>query len=151
MNKNILYSLLFILTLVFVGCKGDDSNCCPHPNPDPTNCNEFSIIDETKYNQTNTNNYTITNVVLNGDCLEITVSSSGCNPNNWDMNFVASEVVVETLPNMWYAKVELINNEDCQAVFQKTVSFDLTPFKITGQNQVLINIQGWNTSIMYQY
>lgn len=135
--------------VVFVGCKGDDSNCCPHPNS--TNCNEFSIIDETKYNQTNTNNYTITNVVLNGNCLEITVSSSGCNPNNWDMNFVASEVVVETLPNMWYAKVELINNEDCQAVFQKTVSFDLTPFKITGQNQVLINIQGWNTNIMYQY
>lgn len=135
--------------VVFVGCKGDDSNCCPHPNP--TNCNEFSIIDETKYNQTNTNNYTITNVVLNGNCLEITVSSSGCNPNNWDMNFVASEVVVETLPNMWYAKVELINNEDCQAVFQKTVSFDLTPFQITGQNQVLIKIQGWNTSIMYQY
>ena len=149
MNKNILYSLLFILTLIFVGCKGDDSNCCPHPNP--TNCNEFSIIDETKYNQTNTNNYTITNVVLNGNCLEITVSSSGCNPNNWDMNFVASEVVVETLPNMWYAKVELINNEDCQAVFQKSVSFDLTPFQITGQNQVLIKIQGWNTSIMYQY
>lgn len=149
MNKNILYSLLFILMLIFVGCKGDDSLCCPHPNP--TNCNEFSIIDETKYNQTNTNNYTITNVVLNGDCLEITVSSSGCNPNNWDMNFVASEVVVETLPNIWYTKVELINNEACQAVFQKTVSFDLTPFKITGQNQVQIRIQGWNTSIMYQY
>ncbi len=146
MIKNFFYLLII---MVFVGCKGDDSNCCPHPNP--TNCNEFSIIDETKYNQTNTNNYTITNVVLNGDCLEITVSSSGCNPNNWDMNFVASEVVVETLPNQWNAKVELINNEACQAVFQKTVSFDLTPFKITGQNQVQINIAGWNNSIMYQY
>lgn len=146
MIKN-LFNLLIII--VFVGCKGDDSLCCPHPNP--TNCNEFSIIDETKYNQTNTNNYTITNVVLNGNCLEITVSSSGCNPNNWDMNFVASEVVVETLPNQWNAKVELINNEACQAVFQKTVSFDLTPLKDAGKNQVQIKIQGWNTSIMYQY
>ena len=147
MIKN-LFNLLIIM-LVFVSCKGDDSLCCPHPNP--TNCNEFSIIDEAKYNQINTNNYSITNVVLNGDCLEITVSSSGCNPNNWDMNFVASEVVVETLPNQWNAKVELINNEACQAVFQKTVSFDLTPFQITGQDQVQIKIQGWNTSIMYQY
>ena len=147
MIKN-LFNLLIIM-LVFVGCKGDDSLCCPHPSP--TNCNEFSIIDETKYNQTNNNNYTITNVVLNGDCLKITVSSSGCNPNNWDMNFVASEVVVQTLPNQWNAKVELINNEACQAVFQKTVSFDLTPFQITGQDQVQIKIQGWNTSIMYQY
>ena len=147
MIKN-LFNLLIIM-LVFVSCKGDDSLCCPHPNP--TNCNEFSIIDEAKYNQINTNNYSITNVVLNGDCLEITVSSSGCNPNNWDMNFVASEVVVEILPNQWNAKVELINNEACQAVFQKTVSFDLTPFKIKGQNQVQINIAGWNNSIMYQY
>ena len=143
-----LFKLLIII-LVFIGCKGDDSLCCPHPNP--TNCNEFSIIDETKYQQTNTNNYTITNVVLNGDCLEITLSSSGCNRNNWNMNFIASEAVVETLPIQWYTKVELINNEACQAVFQKTVSFDLTPLKDAGKNQVQINIQGWNTSIMYQY
>lgn len=135
--------------LVFVGCKGDDSLCCPHPNP--TNCNKFSVIDETKYQQTNTSNYTITNVVINGDCLEITVSASGCNPNNWNMNFIASENVVETLPIQWYTKVELINNETCQAVFQKTVSFDLTPLKDDGQNQVQINIEGWNSSIMYQY
>jgi len=147
MIKN-LFNLL-ILMLVFIGCKGDDSNCCPNPNP--TNCNKVSVIDETKYRQTNTNNYTITNVVLNGGCLEITVSSSGCDPNNWNMNFIASENVVETLPIQWDVKVELINNEACQAVFQKTVSFDLTPLKDAGQNQVQINIQGWNTSIMYQY
>jgi len=147
MIKN-LFNLL-ILMLVFIGCKGDDSLCCANPNP--TNCNKFSVIDEAKYQQTNTNNYTITNVVLNGDCLEITVSSSGCDPNNWNMNFIASENVVETLPIQWYAKVELINNEACQAVFQKTVSFDLTPLKDAGQNQVQINIQGSNTSIMYQY
>lgn len=67
------------------------------------------------------------------------------------MNFIASEAVVETLPIQWYTKVELINNEACQAVFQKTVSFDLTPLKDAGKNQVQINIQGWNTSIMYQY
>lgn len=149
MNKNILFNILIVIMLVFAGCKGDDSNCCPHPNP--TNCNKISVIDETKYNQTNTNNYNITNVVLNGDCLEITLSSSGCNPNNWDMNFVASEVVVETLPNQWNAKVELINNEACQALFQKTVSFDLTPFQMAGQNTVQIDIDGWNNNIMYQY
>ncbi len=134
--------------LAFVSCKGDDSNCC---NPNPTNCNKFSVIDEIKYNQTNTNNYTICNVVLNGDCLEITVSSSGCDPKNWDMNFIASEVVVETLPNQWNVKVALINNEACQAVFQKTVSFNLTAFQWVGQNQVQLNVDGWNTPILYQY
>ena len=145
-----LFGFIFMLFLglFFVSCDFLDDHI---KHPIKSKCNEKAVLDHVAFPQVNTNNYGITNVVLNGDCLEITVSSSGCNPNNWDMNFVASEVVVETLPNMWYAKVELINNEDCQAVFQKTVSFDLTPFKITGQNQVLINIQGWNTNIMYQY
>lgn len=149
MSKNILFKLLIIIMLVFVGCKGDDSNCCPNPNP--TNCNKFSLVNEAKYNQVSTSNYGIDNVVLNGDCLEITLSSSGCNPDNWDMNLIFFEDVMESNPIQRNAKVELINNEACLAVFKKTVSFDLTTIQMIGQNKVLINIQGWNTSILYQY
>lgn len=149
MSRNILFSLLFIILFAFVSCKGDDSNCCP--NPDTTNCNKFLVIDETKYSQTDTSNYTITNVVLNGECLEITIGASGCDPNNWTMNFIASENVVETLPIQWYTKVELINNEECLAVFQKTDSFDLTTLQMPGANQIELNIDGWNTPILYQY
>ncbi|WLD23576.1 hypothetical protein NU10_12835 [Flavobacterium dauae] len=151
MKKNTyLLGLVFVLFIgvFFVSCDFMDDHI---KNPGTTTCDKSAVEDATRFNQVSTNNYTITNVVLNGNCLEITVSSSGCNPNNWDMNFVASEVVVETLPNQWNAKVELINNEACQAVFQKTVSFDLKDFQWTGQNQVLLNIDGWNTPILYQY
>src|SRR5690606_23498738 len=150
MRKNTyLFGLVLILFLgvFFVACDFLDDHI---KNPITTTCDKSAVEDATRFNQVSTNNYTICNVVLNGDCLEITVSSSGCDPKNWDMNFIASEVVVETLPNQWNVKVALINNEACQAVFQKTMSFDLTPFKITGQNQVQIKIQGWN-NIMYQY
>ncbi|SEH88147.1 hypothetical protein SAMN02927937_01929 [Paenimyroides aquimaris] len=143
------FVLLLFMGIVTVSCKGDDSNCCPHP--DPTNCNKFSVIDETKYSQTDTSNYTITNVVLNGDCLEITIGASGCDPNNWDMNLFVSELIVETNPAQYKTKTELINNEACLAVFQKTVSFDLTTLQMPGANQVQLTIEGWNTPILYQY
>ena len=48
-------------------------------------------------------------------------------------------------------KIELDNPEVCLAIVQKTVSFDLTPFQVDGQNQVILNIDGWDEPITYQY
>ena len=45
----------------------------------------------------------------------------------------------------------VINNQECLAVFQKTKSFDLTPFRIEGQNSVPLNIEGWNEQVIYEY
>jgi len=143
------FMLLLFMGILSVSCKGDDSNCCPHP--DPANCNKFSVIDETKYSQTDTSNYTITNVVLNGDCLEITIDASGCDPNNWAMNLFVVPSIATVYPPLFNAKIELINNEDCIAVFQKTVSFDLTTLQMPGANQIQLTIEGWNTPILYQY
>lgn len=145
-----LFGLVLALftSVFFVACDFMDDHI---KHPIKSKCNEKAVLDHVAFPQVNTNNYGITNVVLNGDCLEITLSSSGCNPNNWDMNLIGVASTTNIYPPLFHAKVELINNEACQAVFQKTVSFDLTPFKIKGQNQVQINIAGWNNSIMYQY
>ena len=48
-------------------------------------------------------------------------------------------------------KVELVNNQLCLVVLQKTKSFDLLPFQIKGQNQVPLNILGWNKTIIIKY
>lgn len=151
MKKNTyLFGFIFMLFLglFFVSCDFLDDHI---KHPVKPKCNEKAVLDHVAFPQVNTTNYGITNMVLNGDCLEITVSSSGCNPNNWDMNLIGVASTTNIYPPLFHAKIELINNEACQAVFQKTVSFDLTPFQITGQNNVQINIAGWNNSIMYQY
>ncbi|HUH25199.1 MAG TPA: hypothetical protein VLY87_01105 [Flavobacterium sp.] len=140
--------LMFFTGLLFVSCRFLDDGITIPIN---LKCDKNIVVDEIKYNQISTNNYGITNVVLNGDCLEVTISSSGCDPNGWMMSLVASENVVETLPIQQNIKVELINNQYCLAVFKKIVSFDLTSIQNTGQNQVLLNIDGWNTPILYQY
>ena len=141
--------VLALFTIVFfVACDFMDDHI---KHPIKSKCNEKAVLDHVAFPQVNTNNYGITNVVLNGDCLEITVSSSGCNPNNWDMNLIGVASTTNIYPPLFHAKVELINNEECLAVFQKTVSFDLTPFQMVGQNTVQIDIDGWNNNIMYQY
>lgn len=143
-----LLSLIIVL-ITFVSC--DFMDDVP-ATPIVTACSQSATyVNASQYNQIDTLNYTVTNVVLTGNCLEVTIGSSGCNPNNWDMNFIASEMVVETNPVLYKAKVELINNEDCLSVYQKIVSFDITPLQMSGTDKIQISIEGWSTPIIYQY
>ncbi|RRA94703.1 hypothetical protein [Paenimyroides viscosum] len=142
------FFLMLFLGVFFVSCDFLDDHI---KNPITTTCDKSAVEDAVKLNQISTSNYTITNVILNGDCLEVTISSSGCNPDNWTMNLVGAKSLAAVSPPHIGVKVELINNEACLAVFQKTVSFDLTDFQWVGQNKVQLNIDGWKTPILYQY
>lgn len=134
------------LVVLLAACSDDNSKTVN------SNCDKQAlVIDDNNFQDIITANYMITNIVLNGDCLEITLSSSGCDSNTWEMNLISSNSFFESLPLQRRVKVELNNQETCLAVFQKTVSFDLIPLRIDGQNQVPLNIEGWSEPITYQY
>jgi hypothetical protein len=116
------------------------------------NCDFTSvIISENNFNTIDTSNYGITDVELNNDCLIITFSSSGCGIELWEENLYSTDAFFNIFPLQRALKMELINDETCQSVFQKTVSFNLTPFQIDEQNEIPLNIEGWNEQIIYEY
>jgi hypothetical protein len=138
---------LIILTFGILSCNSDDDNSTIE-----NNCDFISeIISEEDFNAINTSNYEITEVELNNDCLEITFSSSGCGTEFWEENLYSVDPFYTVFPLQRTVKIELINNELCLAVFQKSVSFDLTPFQIDGQSELPLNITGWNEQITYEY
>ena len=141
--------LLFILTLIHIlSCNSEDDNSTIENNCDFTS----EVIFEEDFNAISTSNYGIIDVVLNGDCLEITFSSSGCGTDLWEENLYSAGANNSGFVFLQRdVKMELINNEACLAVFQKTVSFDLTPFQIDGQSDLPLNINGWNEQITYGY
>lgn len=144
-----VYKIIFLFfAMLLVSCEFLDDTI---KTPVITACDSNAMVDPILYQQIQTTKYGITSVVLNGDCLEITVSSSGCDPNNWSMNLVTVPSTATVVPQLYHAKVELINDEVCLAVFQKTKSFDLTPLKIQSQNKIQVDIDGWNTPIIYSY
>ena len=67
------------------------------------------------------------------------------------MEMFSTNAFYNIFPLQRAVKVKLINNQECLAVFQKTKSSDLTPFRIEGQNSVPLNIEGWNEQIIYEY
>ncbi len=141
-----LILLLSLVLVVFNSCSKDEETT------NLPNCDSISeIITENDFNNIEVTNYSISSVSLNGDCLELTISSSGCDPELWEMEMFSTNAFYNIFPLQRAVKVKLINNQECLAVFQKTKSFNLTPFRIEGQNSVPLNIEGWNEQIIYEY
>jgi hypothetical protein len=140
------FTVMSVFLLLSISCSDDDKKTID------SNCDkQAQVVSDTNFQDIITANYMITNVVLNGDCLSITISSSGCSGETWDVELISSNSILESFPVQRLVKIELDNPEVCLAIVQKTVSFDLAPFQVDGQNQVILNIDGWDETINYQY
>ncbi len=143
-----LFVLILISSLIFACSKEDENDNLS----EGLGCKiGAEVIPENDFNAVETNNYSISEVKLNGDCLKITISSSGCDSENWEMKLYSTNNFYAVYPLQRFVKIKLINDELCKAILQKTVSFDLTPFQIEGQSEIPLNIEGWNEQIIYTY
>ncbi len=95
-----------------LGCNSDDDTVL-------SNCDEIAIVNDEIFNNTTNENFGITAVTLDQDCLSVTIATSGCNPDNWDLNLVASESIFESLPMQREAKIEFVNPEDAWLLLKK--------------------------------
>ena len=138
MNKSLI--LIFSIFL-FLSC--DDKNDKIEPQ------NESVIINNSLYNKTITNNYTITDVKLIGNALTIKISVSGCDGNSWEAILVDANEILESFPVQRNIKLALENKEACLAVFEKEFTFDISVLK-EGFSEVNLNLKGWNTQINYK-
>jgi len=139
--------LLLGLFLMF-SCSNDDEG----GQIIETNCDELAaVLPNDDFDAITNSGFGITDIVLDEDCLLVTIGDSGCNPENWDMNLYSTDAFFTGLPTVRAVKIEVVNNEACLAVFQKTRSFDLAPFQIEHQNQIILAIEGWPEQMSYLY
>ncbi|MFV0607484.1 MAG: hypothetical protein ACK5NK_16775 [Niabella sp.] len=110
-----------------------------------------AIINDQHYSNIPVNNFRISSCVVKGDQLEITITSGGCSGNDWQVALVGNSMIAESYPPQRYAKISFTNTEDCFAYISKKYSFDITPFRVSGMNTVIINLQGWNKQLVYAY
>ncbi len=122
----------------------------PQVEPD-TVCDSFiDIVSEDQFNTPGDADFNIKNVVINQDCLSISIVDSGCNADNWEVTLLTTSSVMESNPIQKALKIKLINNQACLAVFQKTKTFDLTPIQVEGEDEIILNIEGLDM-IVYTY
>lgn len=95
--------------------------------------------------------FAITQAAVSGDCLTITVSSSGCDGKTWQANLLDAGVFPQTVNAQRDLKVTLINKEGCTAVPGRIFSFDIYPLRMKNTHQVQLNLTGYHKSLLYSY
>ncbi len=141
-NSVLVFSLILV---TLVSCSDSDDNLY-----EDSVCDQITIVDNNIYNSTQTDGFSITNIELAGDCLEVEILSSGCSGDTWKVNLIDAGRVAESNPEQRDVKISLDNQEDCEAIITKTYTFDLRPIR-TQSNVVLLNLELWDEQIHYDY
>ncbi|RED50352.1 hypothetical protein [Seonamhaeicola aphaedonensis] len=115
------------------------------------NCDFATIVDASKYNNMNADDFTFINTEINGDCLELTIGASGCDGNSWEFGLIGSGAIAESFPEQRFLKLDFGNEELCLAYIERKVLFNLTPIQVEGSNKIVLHIERLNETLEYTY
>ncbi len=132
----------FIVIFGSLACNNDDSN-------NTNSCGQLVIISSEQYDESN-GNLSINNIKIEEDCLRINFSSSGCSGDTWEVKLIDSEEILESDPPQRNLKVSLKNEELCQAVITKEITFGISELRVEG-TKVLLNIKNSDDKLLYEY
>jgi len=141
-NKNLVF--LFCLFVLFA-CREDNES-----EENPTSCEQVTILNSELYLSAPNDELTINSLEINGDCLKINFSSSGCSGESWELKLIDSEDVMESDPSQRNLRLSLKNEEMCEAYITKELTFDISNLKVEG-NRVKLNLTNSDKHILYEY
>ncbi len=144
--KKIIFLASVVLCFMNMQCDDDDGE-----RPSILVCDQTTIVDKEVYDNLVSEHFAIVDAQIIDNCLAVEISASGCDGNSWKFNLVDSGAVAESSPEQRYLKFQLINDENCLAVFERTVSFDLTPLQINGSHEIILHLEGLESSLNYKY
>ncbi len=103
-------------------------------------CGRIMLIDEGAYNDvTYPSALFLDSLLLDGDCLSMTIGYSGCNDGH-DMDLITDGSVAESFPVQIYFKIRDNNPQLCEAFFTEKYYFDLSPMRDHLQNEPMARI-----------
>ena len=140
--ENIVKSTLIVLISLCL------NSCQEEIIVDP--CTQKLLIGNEIYDNYPDDQLTILDVSLVGDCLHINFGASGCSGSSWIVELVGMEEMLDSDPPQRLIRLSLKNNEICEAYILKSVTFDITPSRVSG-NEIILTLNGWDTNILYEY
>ena len=135
--------MIFIfLGLTFHGCSDDDGA--------KQLCDFDAQIDADLFRTAPQDDLIINALGIEDDCVVFEFSASGCDGGTWEIKLVDSGAVMESLPPQRNLILSLKNEEVCDAVITKVVSFDISNLQVEGDG-VRLNIINTAANVLYEY
>ncbi len=144
--------IIGVLALVIIG-----SASCKKSNIQEaieTTCGEAVIIDSLLYSSSfswSANTPSLDSLYIDGDCLHLIVSASGCDGSSWVMRLYDSDKLLYSNPVRRMLHFRFENNEACTAVIQKEFIFSLLPLRNQNINEIELSFPYYYKSITYTY
>ncbi|WP_460218052.1 hypothetical protein [Psychroserpens sp. MEBiC05023] len=145
MKRSKLILSLFCFALLFMNTQCDDEDVVEEP------CGQTVVIDSGFFESAESGFYNLISADIEGNCLNINVSASGCDGSTWSMVLVDSGAVAESSPEQRFLKFVFTNQEVCLAVFTQERSFDLSSLQVSGSNEIILNIEDFPEALTYSY
>ena len=136
--------LVLAIGIFFASCGEDDFTLIAD-----INCEVPGIVDQDQFGNDSSDEFDIVDVMLDGDCLEIEFRAGGCSGDTWELKFVGSEALDDSFPQQRSVRLILKDEEDCEAIISKIVSFDISDFKVLG-GDVILNLEGYEDGILVE-
>lgn len=144
--KKVRQLMLLVLCILLLNTTCDDDTI-----PQESECDAFAVVDDSAFDNNETAFFEIISAYIEGDCLNIEISASGCSGETWEIALFSNTVINESLPVQRGLKLILTNNEACLAVFTRQTSFDLTAIQVEGENEINFNLEGFESILNYTY
>lgn len=134
--------LVFLMVIMPFSCEKNEA--------DSTIVNAETVIHTALYEELD-NSVPIKEVKIIGDELHVTITDGGCNGSRWKAKLIDSGKLTYSNPPQRFAKIEFMNNEECEALITRTFVFNLKPLRAQGSRKVNINLDGWPKQLSYAY
>ena len=146
MNRHILIILisLYLTTTGFL--------CNQNEDPLPSTSCQALLVDAQAFEAAITDPFSIQQVSIEGDCLQVQVSyGGGCKPVAFTL--ITDGKVAYSLPPQAWLFLSLEDKDDCEAAIMEEISFDLSEFKIPREDpgKILLHLAGWEEVIEYSW
>ncbi|NRB59962.1 MAG: hypothetical protein HRU50_08530 [Winogradskyella sp.] len=146
-SKSLKSFTLIVASVLYFQCLPDDTT----DTPQQADCGLLTSIDAFTYENAATNPYTIISADLTEDCLAVVITAVGCDGLSWDIQLVDSAEVDESNPPQRDIKIFLVNIEACLTQVTRTAFFDVSTLQIENEDEIILNLDGFNQAINYTY
>jgi len=141
--RNLLW--LALVQFLFLSCLDGDGD-----RPDPNGCDQGTVISEQGYRNAPSDELTINSLEIEGDCLKINFSASGCSGESWKIILIDSGSIKESDPPQRDLRLILENNEMCEAFITRELTFNISELRVEG-GRLWLNLSNSGDRILYEY
>lgn len=136
---------LILITAIMTNCGNDDDNQSSPLN----NANAIRIDDDLFSNAPN-DEFKINAVTITGNNLKLTIDyGGGCGEIYYDL--ITESGYIETDPIQKNMRLAFDDQDNCEALLELELSFDLTAIQVSSTDSILINLEKWENQLVYNY